>query len=103
MLKVLLNGLKPQPKHNYLATTCRLQSRGRRVTGRIFKLRILNERYLQHNQDLDYVFVDLKKAFDRVWHKALWSSIGGFINISANLIRVIKNLYNKATAQCSLT
>ena len=36
-------------------------------------------------------------AFDRVWHAALWATTKKY-NISANLIQVIKNLYNKATS-----
>ena len=42
--------------------------------------------------DLYHVFIDFKKAFDRVWHAALWATI------STSLIRVIKNLYGKATS-----
>ena len=33
--------------------------------------------------------MDLKKAFDRVWHEALWATMKKY-HISANLIRVIK-------------
>ena len=36
-------------------------------------------------------------AFDRVWHAALWATMKKY-NISAILIQVIKNLYNKATS-----
>ena len=36
----------------------------------IFNLRIFCEKYLQHQQDLYHVFIDFKKAFDRVWHAA---------------------------------
>ena len=54
-------------------------------------LRILFGKYLQHQQDLYLVFMDLKKAFDRAWHAALWATMKKY-NISANLIRVIKNL-----------
>ena len=43
-----------------------------------------------------HVFIDFKKAFDRVWHAALWATTKKY-NISTNLIRVIKNLYNRAT------
>ena len=43
------------------------------------------------------VFIDFKKAFDRVWHAALWATMKKY-NISTNLIQVIKNLYNKATS-----
>ena len=55
------------------------------------------EKYLQHQQDLFHVFIDFKKAFDRVWHAALWATMKKY-NISTNLIQVIKNLYNKATS-----
>ena len=41
--------------------------------------------------------MDLKKAFDRVWHAALWATMKKY-NINTNRIRVIKNLYNKATS-----
>ena len=43
---------------------------GRSTTEQIFSLRLLCEKYLQHQQDLYYVFIDFKKAFDRVWHAA---------------------------------
>ena len=53
--------------------------------------------HLQHQQDLYHVFIDFKKAFDRVWHAALWATMKKY-NISTNHIQVIKNLYNKATS-----
>ena len=40
--------------------------------------------------------MDFKKAFDRVWHAALWAPIRLYIN--ANLIKVIESLYNKASS-----
>ena len=60
-----------------------------------FNPRILCEKYLQHQQDLYHVFIDFKKAFDRVWHQDLWAATKKY-NISTNLIRVMKNLYSKA-------
>ena len=57
----------------------------------------MNSKYLQHQQDLYHVFIDFKKAFDRVWHAALWATRKKH-KISTNLIRVIKNLYDKATS-----
>ena len=48
---------------------------GRSTTAQIFGLRILYEKYLQHQQDLYHVFIDFKKAFDRVWHAALWATM----------------------------
>ena len=41
--------------------------------------------------------MDFNKAFDRVWHAALFATMKKY-NISTNLIRVIKNLYDKATS-----
>ena len=52
--------------------------------------------YLQHQQDLYHVFIDFKKTFHRVWYAAVWATMKKYI--SANLIRVIKNLYDKATS-----
>ena len=54
------------------------------------------EKYLQYQKDLYHVFIELKKAFDRVWHAAFGATMKKY-NISSKLIRVIKNLYNKAT------
>ena len=54
---------------------------GRSTTEQIFNLRILCETYLQHQQDLYHFFIDFKKAFDRVWHAALWANMKKY-NIS---------------------
>ena len=40
--------------------------------------------------------MDFKKAFDRVWHAALWATMRLY-NINAKLIIVIQHLYDKAT------
>ena len=39
----------------------------RSTTEQISNLRILYEKYLQHQQDLYHVFIYFKKAFDKVW------------------------------------
>ena len=67
------------------------------TTEQIFKLRILCEKYLQHQQDLYHVFIDFEKAFDRVWRAALWATTKEY-NTSKKLIRVIENFYDKATS-----
>ena len=61
----------------------------------IYNLRILCEKYLEHQQDLYHVFIDFKKAFDRVWHEALWATMMKY-NINASILRAIENLYDKA-------
>ena len=96
MLKVILNRLKPQAEKIIAEEQAGFRA-GRSTTEQIFNLRILCEKYLQHQQDLYHVFIDFKKAFDRVWHAALWATMKKY-NISTNLIQVIKNLYTKATS-----
>ena len=95
MLRILVNGLKPQAEE-----IIREQAgfrEGRSTTEQIFSLRILCEKYLQHQQSLYHIFVDFKKAFDKVWHAALWATMRLY-DINDNLIRTIECLYNKATS-----
>ena len=84
MVKIKLNRLKPQAEKIIAEEQAGFRE-GRSTREQIFNLRILCEKYLQH-----------QKASDRVWHAALWATIKKYI--SANLIRVIKNLYDKATS-----
>ena len=95
MLKITLNKSKPQAK-KIVAEEQTVLRAGKITTEQIFNLHILCEKYLQQQQDLYHVFIDYKKAFDRVWHAALWATMKKY-NISTNLIQVIKNLFNKAT------
>ena len=96
MLKIILNRLKPQAKKIIAEEQAGFRA-ARSTTEQIFNLRILCEKYLQHQQDLYYAFIDFKKAFNRVWHAALWATMKKY-NISTNHIQVIKNLYDKATS-----
>ena len=96
MLKILLNRLTPQAETIKAEEQAGFRA-GRSTAEQIFSLRILCERYLQHQQDLFHVFVDFKKAFDKVWHAALWSTMKLY-NINTNLIKAIESLYSKATS-----
>ena len=89
MLKIILNRLQiiAEEQAGFRA--------GRSITEQIFSLRNLCEKYLQHQQNLYHVFVDFKKAFDRLWHKALWATMRRN-NINTSIIRAIENLYDKA-------
>ena len=84
MLKIILNRLKPQAEKIIAEKQAGFKA-GRSTTEQIFTLQILCEKYLQHQQDLYHVFIDFKKAFDRVWHAALLVSVKKY-NISTNLI-----------------
>ena len=93
MLKVILNRLKPQAEEIIAEEQAGFRA-GRSTTEQIFNLRI-------HQQNLYHVFIDFKKAFDRVWHAALWATMRKY-NISANLVRTIEQLYDKATSAAQM-
>ena len=95
MLKVILNRLKPQAEEIIAEEQAGFRAE-RSTTEQTFNLRILCEKFLQHQQNLYYVFKDFKKAFDRVLHAAFWATMRKY-NISANLVRTIEQLYGKAT------
>ena len=94
MLKILLNRLKPQAEEIIAEEQAGFRM-GRSTTEQIFNLRVLMEKYQQHQQDLYHVFIDFKKAFGRVWHASLWTTMHKY-NVGANLITIIKSLYEKA-------
>ena len=94
MLKIILNRLQPQAEKIIAEEQAGFRDR-RSTTEQIFNLRIFCEKYLQHQQNLYNDFIYFKKAFDRVWHEALWATMRKY-NINASMIRAIKNLYNKA-------
>ena len=96
MLNVILNRLKLQAEKIIAEEQAGFRAR-RSTTELIFSPCLFCEKYLQHQQDLYHFFIDFKKVFDRVLHAALWATMKKY-NINANLIRVIKNLYDKATS-----
>ena len=60
MLKVVLNRLKPHAEEIIAEERAGFRA-GRSTTEPIFNLRILCEKYLQHQQNLYRVFIDFKK------------------------------------------
>ena len=91
MLKIILNRLQPQPEEIIAEEQAGFRA-GRGTTELIFNLKILVEKYLQHQQNLYHIFIDFKKALDRVWHEALWATMRKY---NASIIRAIENLYGK--------
>ena len=89
-LNIILNGLQPKAEEiTALEQAC--FRAGRSTTEQTLILRII----CKHQQHLYHIFIDVKKAFDMVWHKALWATVRQS-NINDNIIRVIENLYDKA-------
>ena len=74
MLKITLNRLEPQAEKIIAEDQAGCRA-GRTTTEQIFNLRILCEKYLQHQQDHYHVFIDFKKAFDRVLQAALLAAM----------------------------
>ena len=96
MLKPILNRLKPQTEEVIAEEQAGFRP-GRSTTEQIFNLRTLCDKYRQPQQNLYHVFIDFRKAFDRVWHAALWATMRKY-NISPNLVRTTEQLYEKASS-----
>ena len=104
MLKILLNRLKPQAETIIAEEQAGFRP-GRRYNWTDFQPEnTVWEVPSAPTGPLPWVFffffcvcVDFKKAFDRVWHAALWSTMKLY-NINANLIKVTESLYSKATS-----
>ena len=69
--------------------------KGRSTTEQITNLRNLCEKSRNHNHLLFHNFIDFKKAFDRVWHEALWDTMIRY-NIGKEVTFLIKSLYETA-------
>nr|XP_027206803.1 uncharacterized protein LOC113800258 [Penaeus vannamei] len=69
---------------------------GRSTAEQICNVRILGEKFRDHQRELHHNFIDFKKAFDRVWRKALWYTMKKH-NISFHLVHLIEALYDEAT------
>ena len=96
MLNVILNRLRPQAE-NIIAEEQAGFRVGRSTSEQIFNLIMLCEKYTHHKQYLYHIFIEFNKAFDRVWHKALWATMKNY-NIDHDILRAIKGLYNNSTS-----
>ena len=101
MLKIMPNRPKPQAEKIIAEEKAGFRA-GRSTTGQIFNLRILCEKYLQRQQDPYHVFIDFKKAFDRVWPAALWATTKKY-NISLTLSMSSKTAITRPLVPSSST
>eukprot|EP00794_Sanderia_malayensis_P009660 gene9660-biopygen7980 len=92
LLKVISNRLKMRAEA-ILAEEQAGFRRGRSTVEQIANVRILGEKYRNHQMELHHNFIDFKKAFDRVWREALWLVMEKH-KIGAGLVTVIESLYN---------
>ena len=67
MLPVILNRLANQAEQMLEEEHAGFTSQRRSTTEQIFNLSPLVEIHLKHEKELFHSFIELKKAFDRVW------------------------------------
>ena len=96
LLRIILNRLNPQVER-ILSDEQAGFRKGRSTVEQIFNCRILMERHIESQKDLYHNFIDFKKAYDRIWHDRLWSSLQKY-DISSNIISMIKSLYCNSTS-----
>ena len=71
---------------------------GRSTAEQVASLRIFCEKYIEHDSKVFLSFVDYRKAFDRVWHDAIWAVLRKY-GIDENIMRALEQLYTKSTSK----
>ncbi len=67
--------------------------KGRSTVDQLFILTSMMEKARAKGKKLNMAFIDLKKAYDRVWRKGLWDRLGK-LGLSEKMIGRLQNLYN---------
>lgn len=97
LLEILRNRLKPYIEEKLSNTQAGFRT-GRSTIEQIFVWKQLAERYLEtQNGCMVNVFIDFKKAFDRVWHLGLVRVLKHY-NIPPELCVLIQSLYGQAVS-----
>ena len=80
MLKVILDRLKPQAEEIIAEEQVGFRA-GRSTTEQLFNLKILCEKYLQHQQNPYHVFIDLKKPLTEYGTQSYGPPCGSTISV----------------------
>ena len=67
---------------------------GRSVTDNIFALKIINEILWEYNQSVQYLFIEIQKAYDSIHRDTLWKCMKEF-RIPTKLINMCKIVYKR--------
>ena len=74
--------------------------KGRGTTDEIFCLRQLMEKFREKQRDLNMVFIDLEKAYDRVPRQEIWRSLKEKM-VPEKYVRMIQEMYRNAYTRVS--
>jgi hypothetical protein len=97
LLTIIRSRLKPHIEANLAEEQAGFRA-DRSTVEQIFVWRQLAERYMEvQDGNLVNVFIDFKKAFDRVWHAGLLRVLQHY-NIPRKLIALITSLYSQAVS-----
>ena len=69
---------------------------GRSTTDPLLDYNFLHEKYRDHQQQVHKLFIDLKKAFDRVPREELWFCMA-LSDIPEKYIRMLQDMYRNST------
>jgi len=94
LLTIILNRIKPGIEEILDDSQAGFR-KDRSTVEQILNLRLLCESQRNHQKNVFHNFIDFKKAFDRVWHEALWHTMAKY-NINQGMTRLIQELYENA-------
>ena len=89
--RVIQNRLKEKANRALRENQCGFR-KGRGCTDHLFSLRILMEKAREFHSPLYMCFVDLKKAYDSVNRKALWSVLQKRYHFPTKVVRILEAL-----------
>ncbi|GBP63130.1 Retrovirus-related Pol polyprotein from type-2 retrotransposable element R2DM; Endonuclease [Eumeta japonica] len=98
--KPILNRLKELPDQQQPMEQAGLRA-GFSTIDHMHVLKQLIEKCTEYGKALYIAFVDYSKAFDSVCHDSLWEALVEQ-GVPKKYIRIIKNIYEKSTAQIKL-
>jgi hypothetical protein len=97
MLKIIQKRITPRIEEVLGESQAGFRRR-RSTVQQITTLRILNEKAREAGKTILHNFIDFRKAFDRVWHEALWNTMGKY-NIGQEITALIQSLYEGGKIQ----